>query len=35
METNDGWTVVQRYMPLEILARVTDNPSGRLPAMAI
>ena len=34
LETNDEWTVAQRYMSLETLARVTDNPTVRLPAVA-
>ena len=34
LETNDEWTVARRYMSLETLARVTDNPTVRLPAMA-
>jgi hypothetical protein len=33
-ETNDEWTVARRYMSLETLARVTDNPAVRLPAVA-
>jgi transposase-like protein len=34
LETNDEWTVARRYMSLETLARVTDNPNARLPAVA-
>ena len=34
LETNDEWTVARRYMSLETLARVTDNPTIRLPAVA-
>ena len=34
LETNDEWAVARRYMSLETLARVTDNPTVRLPAMA-
>lgn len=34
LETNDEWTVARRYMSLETLARVTDNPDIRLPAVA-
>ena len=34
VETNDEWTVARRYMSLETLARVTDNPTVRLPAVA-
>ena len=34
LETNDDWTVARRYMSLETLARVTDNPKARLPAVA-
>ena len=33
-ETNDEWAVARRYMSLETLARVTDNPNVRLPAVA-
>ena len=33
-EQNDEWTVARRHMSLETLARVTDNPTGRLPAVA-
>jgi len=31
---NDEWAVARRYMSLETLARVTDNPTVRLPAAA-
>ena len=34
LEANDEWTVAWRYMSLETLARVTDNPNVRLPAVA-
>ena len=34
LEANDEWTVARRYMSLETLARVTDNPNVRLPAVA-
>ena len=34
LETNDEWTVARRYMSLETLARVTNNPSLRLSAVA-
>jgi putative transposase len=34
LETNDEWTVARRYMSLATLARVTDNPTVRLPAVA-
>ncbi|WP_210879362.1 IS256 family transposase [Roseovarius autotrophicus] len=34
LETNDEWTVARRYMSLETLARVTDNPTITLPAVA-
>jgi transposase-like protein len=34
LETNDEWTVARRYMSLETLARVTDTPIVRLPAVA-
>lgn len=34
LETNDEWIVARRYMSLETLARVTDNPNTRLPAVA-
>ncbi len=29
LETNDEWTVARRYMSLETLARVTDNPGDQ------
>jgi putative transposase len=34
LETNDEWAVARRYMSLETLACVTDNPTVRLPAVA-
>ncbi len=34
LETNDEWAVARRYMSLESLARVTDTPTVRLPAVA-
>jgi putative transposase len=34
LETNDEWAVARRYMSLETLARVTDTPIVRLPAVA-
>jgi len=34
LETNDEWAVARRYMSLETLSRVTDNPTVRLPAVA-
>ncbi len=34
LETNDEWAVARRYMSLETIARVTDNPNLRLPAVA-
>lgn len=34
LETNDEWAVARRYMSLGTLARVTDNPTIRLPAAA-
>jgi hypothetical protein len=34
LDTNDEWTVAPRYMSLETLARVTDNPAVGLPAVA-
>jgi putative transposase len=34
LETNDEWTVARRYMSLETLARVTNTPVVRLPAVA-
>jgi putative transposase len=33
-ETNDEWAVARRCMSLETLARVTDHPTVRLPAVA-
>ena len=33
-ETNDEWTVARRYMSRETIARLTDNPTVRLPAVA-
>jgi len=34
LETNDEWAVARRYMGLESLARITDAPDHRLPAVA-
>jgi putative transposase len=34
LETNDEWAVARRYRSLETLARVTENPTVRLPAVA-
>ena len=34
LETNDEWTAARRYMGLESLARITDTPNHRLPAVA-
>ena len=34
LETNDEWAVARRYMSLESLARITDNPTVRLPPVA-
>jgi putative transposase len=34
LETNDEWAVARRYMSLETIARVTDNPTVRMPAVA-
>ena len=34
LETNDEWAVARRYMSLETLARVTENATVRLPAVA-
>ena len=34
LETNDEWAVARRYISLETLARATDNPTLRLPAVA-
>jgi len=34
LETNDEWAGARRYMSLETLARVTDNPTIRLPVVA-
>ena len=31
LETKDEWTVARRYMSLEALARVTDNPTSGCP----
>lgn len=33
-ESNDEWAVARRSMSLETLARATDNPNVRLPAVA-
>lgn len=34
LDTNDEWAVARRYMSLETLARITDNPTVRLPIVA-
>lgn len=34
LETDDKWTVARRYISLETLARETENPDIRLPAVA-
>ena len=34
LETNDEWAAARRYLSLETLARVNDNPTVRLPAVA-
>jgi len=34
LETNGEWAVARRSMSLETLARVTDNPNVRQPAVA-
>jgi transposase-like protein len=34
LETNDEWTVARRYMSLETLAKLTNTPIVRLPAVA-
>ena len=34
LKTNDEWAVVRRCMSLETSARVTDDPTVRLPAVA-
>jgi transposase-like protein len=34
LETNDEWAVARRYMSLESIARITDNPNVRLPTVA-
>jgi hypothetical protein len=34
LETNEEWAVARRYMSLETLSRVTDNPTVRVPAVA-
>jgi transposase-like protein len=33
LETNDEWAVARRYMSLETLARITDNPTISWPLM--
>ncbi len=34
LETNNEWAVARRYMSRESLARVTETPNVRLPAVA-
>jgi transposase-like protein len=34
IETNDEWAVARRYMGLELLARITDTHTARLPSAA-
>ena len=34
LETNEEWAVARRYMSLETLGRVIDNPTVRLSAVA-
>ena len=34
LEQNDEWAVSKRYMTLESIAPVSDNPTIKLPAMA-
>lgn len=34
LATNDEWALARRYMSLETLARITINPTIRLPVMA-
>jgi len=33
LEQNDEWALVRRYMSLESLAKIVDNPFLRLPGM--
>lgn len=34
LETNDEWAFARRYMSLETRARITHDPTVRLPAVA-